>query len=206
MISCATTLINLVRHNLNLGGPANPGSAKKKPWAKETIHLQNLITFLIRPNNFSQQHGFPFLFREFLSALISVKNYQAAPCVCIDNPNKLSMRRSSLSTRHGLPDPHEKPGRYYRSKNPLGQHAGILENLKFAWMTQSQRSRYLKTGGIVFFIVFLFYFLAPSGTNIVPGGMSPPSISNPICIPVLIEFQVPAAQAARHLRTHHTGQ
>lgn len=33
-------------------------------------------------------------------------------------------------------------------------------------MTQSQRSRYVKTGGVLFFVVFLFYFLAPSGTSI----------------------------------------
>ena len=29
-------------------------------------------------------------------------------------------------------------------------------------MTQSQRSRYLKTGGILAFILFLFYVIGPS--------------------------------------------
>ncbi|KAI9743147.1 MAG: Guanosine-diphosphatase [Claussenomyces sp. TS43310] len=80
------------------------------------------------------------------------------------------MRRSSLSTRHGLPDPYEKPGRYNRSKDSLGHPAGILEKVKADWMTQSQRSRYLKTGGIIFFIVFLFYYLAPSGAKLGSGG------------------------------------
>jgi guanosine-diphosphatase len=37
-------------------------------------------------------------------------------------------------------------------------------------MTQSQRSRYLKTGGILLFVVFLFYYLSPKGTDLYGGG------------------------------------
>jgi guanosine-diphosphatase len=81
------------------------------------------------------------------------------------------MRRTSVSlpTRNG--DPHEKPARYNSNKDLSVHRAGILDSLKAAWMTQSQRSRYVKTGGILLFIAFLFYFLAPTGTNIHIVGM-----------------------------------
>lgn len=39
-------------------------------------------------------------------------------------------------------------------------------------MTQSQRSRYLKTGGILLFVVFLFYYLGPTGTSTSSNGLS----------------------------------
>ena len=38
-----------------------------------------------------------------------------------------------------------------------------MDNLRDAWMTQSQRSRYLKSGGVVAF--FLFLLLLFSGRN-----------------------------------------
>lgn len=81
------------------------------------------------------------------------------------------MRRTSVSlpTRNVAHDPHEKPGRY-STKGARNSAAGTLENLKTAWMTQSQRSRYLKTGGILLFVVFLFYFLSPTGTYVVKEG------------------------------------
>jgi len=76
-----------------------------------------------------------------------------------------------LPTRHGLPDPYEKPGRYSSSrKDSSTSNTGILENLKNAWMAQSPRSRYLKTGGLIFFVVFLFYYLAPGGVDVAHGG------------------------------------
>lgn len=83
------------------------------------------------------------------------------------------MRRTSVSlpTRNIAHDPHEKPARYDTS---AGSAVGKLEKLrvkaKDAWMTQSQRSRYLKTGGLLLFIVFLFYYLSPSGTDVYNGG------------------------------------
>lgn len=76
------------------------------------------------------------------------------------------MRRTSVSLPTRNVDPHEKPARYNSNKDLSVHRAGILDNLKAAWMTQSQRSRYVKTGGILLFIVFLFYFLAPTGTNV----------------------------------------
>jgi guanosine-diphosphatase len=76
------------------------------------------------------------------------------------------MRRTSLSLPTRNVDPHEKPARYTSQKDLSVHRADILENLKAAWMTQSQRSRYVKTAGILLFIVFLFYFLAPTATNV----------------------------------------
>lgn len=85
------------------------------------------------------------------------------------------MRRASVSlpTKNGHTDPHEKLARY---GNPDGAPTlkTKIDNAKTAWMMQSQRSRYLKTGGILLFIVFLFYYLAPKGAH-VPSGVKGPS-------------------------------
>lgn len=77
------------------------------------------------------------------------------------------MRRTSVSLppRIVARDPHEKPARY-RTKGAKESAAGTLEKIQNAWMTQSQRSRYLKTGGILLFIIFLFSYLSPSGTYV----------------------------------------
>ncbi|KAI9787073.1 MAG: Guanosine-diphosphatase [Candelina submexicana] len=79
----------------------------------------------------------------------------------------------SLPTRSNLNDPFEKPDRHLREGTSNGS-SGFAEDFKTAWMTQSQRSRYIKTGGIIGFIVLLFFLLAPSEranvTNFV-GGM-----------------------------------
>lgn len=78
------------------------------------------------------------------------------------------MRRTSVSlpTRNVAHDPHEKAARY-STKGAKNSAAGTLEKVKTAWMTQSQRSRYLKTGGILLFVLFLFYYLSPGGTYVV---------------------------------------
>ncbi len=89
------------------------------------------------------------------------------------------MRRSSVSlpTRNVAHDPHEKPARYSNG-GASNRAVSTLEKAKDAWMTQSQRSRYLKTGGILLFVIFLFYYLSPKGTNVYNEGIvgSPPSI------------------------------
>jgi hypothetical protein len=87
------------------------------------------------------------------------------------------MRRTSVSLpRNVAYDPHEKAARY-STKGARNSAAGKLENLKTAWMTQSQRSRYLKTGGILLFVIFLFYALSPSGTYVVKEGRYQQSLS-----------------------------
>jgi len=80
------------------------------------------------------------------------------------------MRRTSVSlpTRNTAQDPHEKPNRY-STKGASHRATSTLEKAKAAWMTQSQRSRYLKTGGILLFVIFLFYYLSPSGTDVYNG-------------------------------------
>ncbi|TVY76105.1 putative guanosine-diphosphatase [Lachnellula suecica] len=80
------------------------------------------------------------------------------------------MRRTSVSlpTRNVAHDPHEKPARYH-TKGASNSAVGILEKAKAAYMTQSQRSRYLKTGGILLFIIFLFYYLSPGGVDVYSG-------------------------------------
>ncbi|KAF4627407.1 hypothetical protein G7Y89_g10756 [Cudoniella acicularis] len=87
------------------------------------------------------------------------------------------MRRTSVSlpTRNVAHDPHEKPARY-STKGASDSAAGILERVKAAWMTQSQRSRYLKTGGILLFVIFLFYYLSPVGVDVYSGVTQKPSV------------------------------
>ncbi|ELR05624.1 Guanosine-diphosphatase [Pseudogymnoascus destructans] len=89
------------------------------------------------------------------------------------------MRRISVSlpTRNSQRDPHEKLARY---GTPPGASTlkTKIDSVKTAWMTQSQRSRYLKTGGILLFIVFLFYYLAPKGVHVGSGSNAVSSSSN----------------------------
>ncbi|RDL39561.1 Guanosine-diphosphatase-like protein [Venustampulla echinocandica] len=84
------------------------------------------------------------------------------------------MRRTSVSlpTRNVAHDPHEKAARY-DTRAARESAAGLLGKVKAAWMTQSQRSRYLKTGGILLFIVFLFYYLSPGGVDVHTADLGP---------------------------------
>lgn len=88
------------------------------------------------------------------------------------SPQHSLMRRTSVSlpTTKTAHDPHEKPARY-STTGASNSAASTLEKIKDAWMTQSQRSRYLKTGGILLFIVFLFYYLGPTGTSTSSNGI-----------------------------------
>ncbi|KAI9816866.1 MAG: Guanosine-diphosphatase [Pycnora praestabilis] len=76
-----------------------------------------------------------------------------------------SQRRQSgpLPTRNHINDPFEKPDRHFGESASNGSE-GFVDNMKSAWMTQSQRARYLKTGGIVVFVLLLLFFLAPNDT------------------------------------------
>ena len=77
------------------------------------------------------------------------------------------MRRTSVSlpTRQVHHDPHEKPARYENGH----RETGILEKLQ-GTMNQTQKARWLKTTGIVVFLVFLFYFFSPTGVDIYQKG------------------------------------
>lgn len=79
------------------------------------------------------------------------------------------MRRTSVSlpTKHLARDPHEKPGRY--KVDQQGQ-PGFLARMHSAWMSQTQRARWIKTGAIVFAVFFLFYYLSPTGVDLYSEG------------------------------------
>ena len=69
-----------------------------------------------------------------------------------------SPRRRSVG---GLPkhssqpwDPFEKSDRHSGASQP-----SILESVQNAWMTQSRQARFVKTGGVIFFILVLYYLL-----------------------------------------------
>jgi guanosine-diphosphatase len=78
------------------------------------------------------------------------------------------MRRTSVSlpTKQAARDPHEKPARY----DAHHRDPGFLNSLRAAWMSQAQKARWLKTAAIVFAVVFLFYWLSPTGVDVYNGG------------------------------------
>jgi len=76
------------------------------------------------------------------------------------------MRRTSVSlpTKHIAYDPHEKPDRY---DNNRGE--SLIMKMQSAWVSQSQRARYIKTGAIIFVVFVLFYCFSPSGVDLYHG-------------------------------------
>ncbi|KAK5993648.1 putative guanosine-diphosphatase [Cladobotryum mycophilum] len=73
------------------------------------------------------------------------------------------MRRTSVSlpTKNVAFDPYEKRDRYDNNPNQ-----GVFATMKEAFMSQSQKSRWIKTGALVLTIICLFYWLSPSGVDI----------------------------------------
>ncbi|SPJ79717.1 probable guanosine-diphosphatase [Fusarium torulosum] len=69
---------------------------------------------------------------------------------------------TSPPLKFGVFDPHEKPDRY----NFKPKRQGLIGRMKESWMTQSQRTRWIKTAAIVFAIVTLFYFISPKGVQV----------------------------------------
>ena len=84
----------------------------------------------------------------------------------ITSPRRRSISNSLPRTSNGANssapwDPFEKSG---RQSGP--DHPGILEKLRHSWVTSSQRSRWIKTGGVLFFVfVFLYYLSGNAGEN-----------------------------------------
>ncbi|POR39204.1 Guanosine diphosphatase [Tolypocladium paradoxum] len=74
------------------------------------------------------------------------------------------MRRTSVSlpTKQVAHDPHEKPDRY--ELNSRSQ--GLLSTMKEAWMSQSQKTRWIKTAAIAFAVVLMFWWLSPRGVEV----------------------------------------
>lgn len=79
------------------------------------------------------------------------------------------MRRTSVSlpTKHIARDPFEKPDRYDFDH----RDAGLLQRMQTAWMSQSQRARWIKTGAILFSVIFLFFYFSPSGVELIHEGI-----------------------------------
>jgi guanosine-diphosphatase len=64
-------------------------------------------------------------------------------------------------------DPFEKPNRHSaNSARPHSNSPNLVESLQNAWMTQGQRSRYMKTGGAVVFILFVLFYLSGGRTGL----------------------------------------
>ncbi|KAK1754766.1 putative guanosine-diphosphatase [Echria macrotheca] len=80
------------------------------------------------------------------------------------------MRRTSVSlpTKHIAHDPHEKPDRY----DGQGREPGLIASMQSAWVSQSQRARYLKTGAIIFVVFLLFFYFSPTGVDLYNGSTS----------------------------------
>ena len=83
------------------------------------------------------------------------------------------MRRTSVSlpTKQLASDPFEKPDRY----NFDQRDTGLFAKMHSAWMSQSQRARWIKTCGIIFTIFVLFFYFSPSGVELVKEVSSPKS-------------------------------
>ncbi len=95
-------------------------------------------------------------------------------------------RRSSvqLPSRN---DPYEKPDRH-TSSGKTHQFESMQEKAQAAWMNQSQRSRYVKTGCLLAFLILVIYYISPahyvgSGQNRFSAGdvASDPSVATTKC-------------------------
>ena len=78
-----------------------------------------------------------------------------------------STRKRSVS----LPKPNNNHGKNsydkgnnYRSSGWNSASLDTLENIKESHMTGGQRARWLKTGGVLVFVLFLLYLFSPSNT------------------------------------------
>ncbi|EHK41835.1 uncharacterized protein TrAtP1_011482 [Trichoderma atroviride] len=74
------------------------------------------------------------------------------------------MRRTSVSlpTKQVAHDPHEKTDRY----RPSQRKQGLFASMKETMLSQSQKSRWLKTGTLVLILFCLFYWLSPTGVEV----------------------------------------
>jgi guanosine-diphosphatase len=84
-------------------------------------------------------------------------------------PRRRSLPRNFDPNRDAS-DPHEKADRH--SRHPSSYSDAFMNEAKgSAVMNQGQRLRYLKTGGIIAFVLLVLYFVAPRNGISRPGGM-----------------------------------
>ncbi|OJD24244.1 hypothetical protein ACJ73_04392 [Blastomyces percursus] len=86
------------------------------------------------------------------------------------NPRRRSVSLPAKSIR----DPFEKPGRHSGDPHRSFKKFSFRDTFTIATMTQSQRTRYLKTGGIIAVLLLFLYVLLPGGQP------SPASIKTPV--------------------------
>ncbi|KAJ9658523.1 Guanosine-diphosphatase [Coniosporium apollinis] len=101
--------------------------------------------------------------------------------------NSSPRRRTSVSlpAHTKASDPFEKPDRHTHSCTDSIGPSGLMKDIQTVWMNQGQRARYLKTGGIIAFLILVIFYLAPgdqSGAPF-PGGdvASDPSVATSKC-------------------------
>lgn len=78
----------------------------------------------------------------------------------------------SLPTQNNIDDPYEKADRHTGGTSHTPS-SSFSAKPKSDWMSSAPRPRFFKVGGVIAFLVLLFYFFAPDGksvTNIVKGG------------------------------------
>ena len=88
-----------------------------------------------------------------------VQRHPSCPPGIVDVKDTVPRPRMPNATRNNHRDPFEKAGRHTSNGSANGL---IGENFKELWMSQNQRSRYLKTGGIIIFFLFVFFLLSPN--------------------------------------------
>lgn len=79
-------------------------------------------------------------------------------------------RRSSSAV---LPKRETSDSRNTTFKDKHVQTGSMSEKVKNAWMNQGQRSRYLKTAGIVAFVLLVLFYIVPSGGDSGSGYLPP---------------------------------
>lgn len=81
----------------------------------------------------------------------------------ITSPRRRSIS-SSLPRTNGAANSSAPWDPFEKSDRQSGfDHVGILEKLQHSWMTQTQRARWVKTGGVLFFVCMFFYYLSGNG-------------------------------------------
>lgn len=95
------------------------------------------------------------------------------------SPRKRSVSLPKPNNNHGR-GPYDKVNRY-RSSGWSTAQSDTVENIKESWMTGGQRSRLLKTGGVIAFVVFLLYLFTPSNTA---DGVKDLVKGPPLCFPL----------------------
>jgi hypothetical protein len=112
------------------------------------------------------------------SSQSSAPNDRALSCTLFSLMS--SARRRSLprhfDSNRDASDPHEKADRHSRHRSTYSD-AFMNEHKGSAVMNQGQRLRYLKTGGIIAFILLVIYFVAPRHGISRPGGTLRPRYS-----------------------------